>query len=320
MECESAFIGKTYDDFLFRPQQGVVGSRSDVALRSRLTSQLALALPVVSANMDSVTEASMAKTMALEGGIGFIHRALAIEAQAHEVARVKRSHGFVVEQPLCLPKHTTIREARAIIRQHHITGILIEEEAGSQILAGLLSNRDIPWVEGYEDHTVTAFMTPVDKLHTRARGISVEEAERALFEHRIEKLPLIGEDRQIHGLITKKDVILHRRWPHASKDAKGRLVVGAAIGVRGDYLERAAELVRAGADVLLMDIAHGHSDVMQRAVVSFRKRFEHTVLICGNVGTAEGARFLQALGVDGIKVGIGPGRGCRTQKKRESLT
>ena len=313
MECESAFIGKTYDDFLFRPQQGVVGSRSDVALQSRLTRQLAIALPVVSANMDSVTEASMAKTMALEGGIGFIHRALAIEAQAHEVARVKRSHGFVVEQPLCLPKHTTIREARAIIRQHHITGILIEEEAGSQILAGLLSNRDIPWVEGYEEHTVTDFMTPVDKLHTRAWGISVEEAERILFEHRIEKLPLIGDDRRIHGLITKKDVILHRRWPHASKDAKGRLVVGAAIGVRGDYLERAAELVRAGADVLLMDIAHGHSDVMQRAVVSFRKRFEQTVLICGNVGTAEGARFLQALGVDGIKVGIGPGRGCRTR-------
>ena len=149
MESESAFIGKTYDDFLFRPQQGVVGSHRDVALTSRLARQLTIELPVVSANMDSVTEASMAKTMALEGGIGFIHRAMAIEAR--EMAQVKRSHGFVVEQPLCLPKDTTIRQARAFIRKHHITGILIEEAAGSHILAGLLSNRDIPWIEGYED-------------------------------------------------------------------------------------------------------------------------------------------------------------------------
>jgi IMP dehydrogenase len=313
MECENVFLGKTYDDFLVRPQQGVVHSRHAIRLMSRLTPQLTLALPVVAANMDSVTESAMAKTMALEGGIGFIHRAMTIEAQARQVARVKRSHGFVVEQPLCLPRSATIREARSFMRQHAITGLLIEEVAGSKRLAGVLSNRDLPWLEGYEDDQVNAFMTPVERLHTRAPGISVEEAERVLFAHRIEKLPLVDAERRIHGLITKQDLILYRQRPHASTDAKGRLLVGAAIGARGDYLERAAELVGAGADVILIDIAHGHADVMRQAVESFRKHCGAMALICGNVGTAAGACFLKDLGVDGIKVGIGPGHGCRTR-------
>jgi IMP dehydrogenase len=313
MECESIFLGKTYDDFLVRPQQGVVGSRRVIELTSRLTPQLTIELPVVAANMDSVTEMAMAKTMALEGGMGFVHRAMTIEAQARQVARVKRSHGFVVEQPLCLPRGTTIREARAFMRQHATTGLLIEEVAGSKRLAGVLSNRDLPWLEGYEDDQVDAFMTPFAQLHTRAPGISVEEAERVLFAHRIEKLPLIDAERRIHGLITKKDLILYRQRPHASTDTKGRLLVGAAIGARGDYLERAAELIHAGADVILIDIAHGHADVMQQAVEGFRKHCGATALICGNVGTAAGACFLKKLGVDGIKVGIGPGHGCRTR-------
>ena len=313
MECESVFLGKTYDDFLVRPQQGVVRSRRVIGLTSRLTPQLTIELPVVAANMDSVTEMAMAKTMALEGGMGFVHRAMTIEAQARQVARVKRSHGFVVEQPLCLPRGTTIREARSFMRQHATTGLLIEEVAGSKRLAGVLSNRDLPWLEGYEDDQVDAFMTPFAHLHTRAPGISVEEAERVLFAHRIEKLPLIDAERRIHGLITKKDLILYRQRPHASTDAKGRLLVGAAIGARGDYLERAAELIHAGADVILIDIAHGHADVMQQAVEDFRKHCGATALICGNVGTAAGACFLKQLGVDGIKVGIGPGRGCRTR-------
>jgi IMP dehydrogenase len=313
MECESVFLGKTYDDFLVRPQQGVVHSRRALALTSRLTPHLTLELPVVAANMDSVTEMAMAKTMALEGGLGFIHRGMTIEAQARQVARVKRSHGFVVEQPLCLPRGTTIGEARSFMRQHAITGLLIEEVAGSKRLAGVLSNRDLPWLAGDEEAPVDAFMTPFAQLHTRAPGISVEEAERVLFAHRIEKLPLVDAERRIHGLITKKDLILYRQRPHVSTDAKGRLLVGAAIGARGDYLERAAELIRAGADVILIDIAHGHADVMQQAVEGFRKHCGATALICGNIGTAAGACFLKALDVDGIKVGIGPGHGCRTR-------
>jgi IMP dehydrogenase len=311
--AETGFLGRTYDDFLFRPQAGIAASRRTIALTTRLSRRLGLGLPVVSANMDSVTGARMAAAMALEGGIGFIHRAMAIERQAERVARVKRTHGYVVEQPLSLPVGTTIREAREFTRQHNITGILIEERRGSNRLAGLLSNRDLPWVEALEDHRVEEFMTPVGRLVTAPPGISIEQAERRMFDHRIEKLPLVDAEGQIRGLITKKDVILQRRRPYSSKDGKGRLLVGAAIGARGDYLERAAAVLAAGADVILIDIAHGHSQVMRDAVEAFRARFGDVELICGNVGTREAAGFLRDLGADGIKVGIGPGRGCRTR-------
>ena len=310
---ETEFIGRTYDDFLFRPQPGVVGSRLDVSLSTRLSRRLGLGLPVVSANMDSVTGAQMAKAMALEGGTGFVHRGMSITAQAEGVARVKRTHGHVVEQPLCLPRGTTIREAREFTLKHNITGILIEETRGSGILVGLLSNRDLPWTADLEGHRVEEFMTPVEKLVTGPPDIAVEEAERRMFDHRIEKLPLVDTDRRIRGLITKKDIILARRRPYSSKDAKGRLLVGAAIGARGDFLERAAELLQAGADLILIDVAHGHSEVVRRAVEAFRAKFGDVELVCGNVGTAEGAAFLRDLGVDGIKVGVGPGRGCRTR-------
>ncbi len=313
MKIEPEFVGKTFDDFLFRPQCGQVTSRRGVSLETRLAGRLRLGMPVVAANMDSVTEEAMAKTMALEGGIGIIHRAMPIAAQAAQVERVKRSHGYKVENPLCLPRHATIREAKAFIAKQHITGILIEEEKGGRKLAGMLSNRDIPWMEGYGDRRVEEFMTPLAQLTTRAPGIAVDEAERIMFENRIEKLPLVDAQGTIQGLITKKDVILYRQRPFSSKDEKGRLLVGAAIGARGDYLERAAELLAAKVDVLVIDIAHGHSMVMREAVESFRKRFGDAHLICGNVGTGEGALFLKDLGVDGVKVGIGPGRGCRTR-------
>jgi len=310
---EAQFIGRTYDDFLFRPQAGVVASRRDVSLRTRLSRRLSLELPVVSANMDTVTGARMAKALALEGGIGFVHRGMPIAAQADHVARVKRTHSYVVEQPLCLPRGATIREARAFTAEHNITGILIEETRGSGILAGLLSNRDLPWIEGFEDHRVEEFMTPVEKLVTGPPEVTVGEAERRMFGHRIEKLPLVDAERRIRGLITKKDLILARRRPYSSKDDKGRLLVGAAIGAQGDFLERATELLRAGADVILIDIAHGHSRVMRRAVEAFRAKFGDAELVCGNVGTAEGAAFLRDVGADAVKVGIGPGRGCRTR-------
>lgn len=312
-ELEKEFVGRTYDDFLFRPQRGLVASRRDVSLRTRLSRHLSLELPIVSANMDSVTGARMAKAMALEGGIGVIHRAMSIAHQSQSVERVKRSHGYVVEQPLSLPREATLREAREFTRKHNITGIFIEESRGSGVLAGLLSNRDMPWTEGQDDRRVDEFMTPVQELITGPPDISAEEAERRLFEHRIEKLPLVDAQRRIRGLITKQDIILSRRRPWSSKDAKGRLLVAAAIGARGDSLERAAELIRAGVDALVIDIAHGHSDVMRAAVESFRARFGGVELICGNVGTAEGAAFLRDLGADAIKVGIGPGRGCRTR-------
>jgi IMP dehydrogenase len=313
MKLEPEFVGRTYDDFLFRPQRGVVASRRRVRVAGRAARGFTLELPVVSANMDSVTGGEMAKALALEGGLGFVHRGQSIAMQTEEVARVKRSHGGRVEQPLSLPRTATLREAREFTRRHRITGILIEEEKGSGLLAGLLSNRDMPWMNGDESRRVEGFMTPFDRLYTAPPEIPDEQAERIMFEHRIEKLPLVDAGRRIRGLVTKKDIILSRQRPESTKDGKGRLRVGAAIGAHGDFLERAQALVSAGADVLLIDIAHGHSDVMRQAIEAYRRRLPETPLVCGNVGTGEGARFLRDLGVDGIKVGIGPGRGCRTR-------
>ena len=313
MKIESALVGKTFADFLFRPQMGQVDTRRTIPLSTRLAGELEIGIPIVAANMDSVTEESMARTMAVEGGIGIVHRGMSIAAQAEQIGRVKRSHGYQVEAPLCLSAQCTIREARAFIRKHHITGILIEESEGNGRLAGLLSNRDIPWIGGFENEPVSRYMTPRDRLTTAAPGIEVQEAERIMFENRIEKLPLVDQAGQIAGLITKKDVIMYRQRPHYSKDSKGRLLVGGAIGARGDFLERGSALIASGVDVLVIDIAHGHSQIMQAAVETCRKSFGPVPLICGNVGTSEGARFLQEIGADAVKVGIGPGRGCRTR-------
>ena len=229
------------------------------------------------------------------------------------MARVKRTQGHVVDRPFCLARGSSVREARELARRHNVTGLLIEEAPGSGVLAGLLSNRDWPWSAAQDDRPVEEFMTPVARLVTGPPDISIEEAERRMFARRVEKLPLVDGDRRIRGLITKKDILAARQRPYSSKDARGRLLVGAAIGARGDFLERAAELLGAGADALLIDIAHGHSEVMRRAVEAVRARFSGVELVCGNVATAEGAAFLRDLGADAIKVGVGPGRGCRTR-------
>jgi IMP dehydrogenase len=307
------FQGRTFDDFLFRPRLGRVGSRAGVRLGSKFSKGIALELPVVSANMDSVTGSAMARTMALEGGIGIVHRALSIEDQAREVERVKRSHGWIVEDPIRLPRTATLREARDTIRRHGVTGLLIEESRGSGVLAGILSKRDMPWDPGREGDPVERHMTPFDRLHVGRPGMSPDEAARILYEHRIEKLPVVDAERRIAGLITKSDILLSRERPDSTKDAKGRLRVGAAVGARGDYLDRADALLAAGADALVVDIAHGHSEVMAEALGALRARFPKAELVAGNVGTAEGALFLKDLGVAAVKVGIGPGRGCRTR-------
>jgi IMP dehydrogenase len=290
-----------------------VGSRADARLTSAFSTGIPLELPVVSANMDSVTGADMARTMALEGGIGIVHRALSIEDQAREVERVKRSHGWVVEDPIRLPKTATLREARETIRRHGVTGLLIEETRGAGVLAGILSKRDMPWEPGHDADAVEQHMTPFARLHLGHPGMSPDDAVRILYEHRIEKLPVVDDGRRILGLITKSDILLSRERPDSTKDAKGRLRVGAAVGARGDYLDRAEALLAAGADALVVDIAHGHSEVMADALRGLGTRFPKAELVAGNVGTAEGALFLRDLGVAAVKVGIGPGRGCRTR-------
>jgi len=310
---EPGFVGRTYDDFLFRPQRGIVSSRQDVSLRTRLSRRLEMQLPVISANMDSVTEARMARTMALEGGLGFIHRAMPVEEQAELVRRVKRTHGFLVDQPMALPRGTTIGEAVRVTRAHNVSGLLIEESPGSGILAGLLSHRDVPPRGAGREQPVDRFMTPFDRLVTAPPGISMEDAEALMFAQRVEKLPLVDEHRRIQGLITMRDILLARRRPYSTRDLRGRLMVGGAIGARGDYLERAGELIRAGVDLILIDVAHAHAEMIREAVEAFRARYGDAELAVGNVGTGEGARYLVDLGVDAVKVGIGPGRGCRTR-------
>ena len=238
---EAAFwTGKTFDDFLFRPQKTDSRARRHISVNSLLTAGVALDLPIVSSNMDSVTGAHMARAMAMHGGIGVVHRGMSIARQASEVAVVKRSQSAVIVSPLCLPAGTPIRQARRFARQNGITGILIETASGSNVLAGLLSNRDTPVHGADEDRPVDDFMTPLSRLVTGAPDISTDEAERLMFEHRIERLPLIDGENRIHRLITRRDIDLKRERPGASKDSAGHLRCAAAVGARGDYLERAA--------------------------------------------------------------------------------
>ena len=309
----ASWVGKTFDDFLFRPQKGLTETRRDINLSTAMTNGISLELPIVSSNMDSVTGADMARAMAMEGGIGVIHRAMTIERQARKVAQIKRSQSAVIKNPLCLPSGATIKQARKFAKNHAITGILIETEPGSGILAGLLSQRDMPWNGDHDGEPVDRFMTPFDRLAVGKPDISIEQASKMLFENRIERLPLVDADRRIHGLITRRDIFSLRERPYSSKDDKGRLLVGAAIGARGDYLDRSAALLEAGADCLFIDIAHGHSTVMEDAVEKFRQRFADVPLVCGNVATAEGAQFMRDIGADAVKVGVGPGSGCRTR-------
>jgi len=312
-EIEPLFVGRTFDDFLFRPQHSPVRTRREVSLAMPLVAGLDLALPVLGANMDTVVGEEMAKTLALEGGIGFLHRNSSIAEQAARVRYVKTRHSHVIDQPLFLEQTATIAEARLAIRMHNASSFLIEEVKGSGKLAGILSHRDMPLDAASDARPVSEFMTPRQRLVTRPPSVSLEDAERAMFEHRIEKLPLVDEQGRVRGLVTMRDLKLYKQKPHSTKDARGRLRVGAAIGATGDFLERAQALVEQEVDLLLLDVAHADSESIAGAVGDLRERAENVRLVVGNVATAEAARRLAALGVDAIKVGVGPGRGCRTR-------
>jgi IMP dehydrogenase len=312
-EIEPIFVGRTFDDFLFRPQHSPVRTRREVSLAMPLVAGLDLALPVLGANMDTVVGEEMAKTLALEGGIGFLHRNASIAQQAASVRYVKTRHSHVIEQPLLLERTATIGEARQAIRKHNASSFLVEEVKGSGRLAGILSHRDMPLDAASDARPVSDFMTPRHRLVTRPPSVSLEEAERAMFEARVEKLPLVDERGRVRGLVTMRDLKLYKQKPHSSKDARGRLRVGAAIGAAGDFRERAEALVREEVDVLLLDVAHADSALVAAAVAEVRKAAGRVPLVVGNVATAEAARRLADLEVEAIKVGVGPGRGCRTR-------
>jgi IMP dehydrogenase len=307
--------GCTFDDFILAPQRSVLVRRDPavIDLSCKLSRRITLKRPIVSANMDTVTRAPMAIVQAEEGGIGIIDRGFRpgeIEPQVREVEIVKRTQHGVITDPYSISPSATLAEAAALMARSRVGTLVVVDD--DRRLRGILTERDIRFVTG-RDIAVGDRMTPLDRLVVHRGPLSPADAEQIMIERKIKKLPLVAPDGTLLGLITARDLLRQRRMPFATRDERGRLRVGAAIGAAGDYLERAAELIRAGVDVVVIDIAHGHSIVMDRAIAAFRKRFGDFEMIAGNVATVEGARFLLERGVDGIKVGIGPGGGCTTR-------
>ncbi len=304
-------IGLTFDDVLLVPRRSAVSTRRQVSTRTQLCRGIELAVPIVSASMDTVTEATMAIAMAREGGIGIIHRFLPVEEHVAEVRRVKRAESVVIDAPYTLGPDATVGQAAAFMNEHGSAGILVIDR--ERRLLGIVTARDVLFEDDGSNRPITSVMTPRERLITAPAGTPVEEAKQILHRHRIEKLPLVDQAGRLVGLISSRDIQSRLRHPQATKDARGRLRVGAAIGVRGDYLERAEALVAAEVDVLVIDIAHGHSDLSFATIEAVRKRCGQVPLIAGNVATAEGTRDLIARGVDGVKVGVGPGSTCTTR-------
>ena len=306
---EGRRVGLTYDDVLLEPKHSSIASRRDVDTSTRLSRQIDLAIPIVSANMDTVTESQMAIALARAGGIGIIHRFLPVDQQVAEVRRVKRHQAWVIEDPLTITPDQTIAEARGLMRRHGVDGLLVTAE--DKHLVGILTARDLR----FADDRVLARdrMTPAARLITAPRGVAADQARRLIDEHRIEKLPLVDESGRLAGLMTAKDLGQDNRSPRRTCDEKGRLRVGAAIGVIGDFLERAEALIEAGADVLVIDIAHGDSDHTLHTIEAVRRRLGGVELIAGNVATAAGAETLARAGADAVKVGVGPGSICVTR-------
>jgi IMP dehydrogenase len=306
--------GCTFDDFLFVPQFSVLERRDPktIDLSSRFSEHINLKHPIVSANMDTITRSAMAVVQAEEGGLGVIDRGFRggdIMAQVREVEIVKRTQHGVISDPYTISPSESLAEAARQMQKSGVGTLVVVN--GARKLAGLLTARDVRFVGGQKQ--VAERMTPLDKLVVHSGPISLEEAERMMVERKVKKLPLVDDRGVLLGLITAKDIVEQKRLPLATRDAQGRLRVGAAIGAKGDYLERACELIKAGVDVLVIDIAHGHSIVMAKALEAFRARFGDFELVAGNVATAQGAKYLAERGVNGIKVGLGPGGGCTTR-------
>ncbi len=299
--------GLTFDDVLLVPGKSSV-LPNEVTTRTNFTRKLQLAIPLASAAMDTVTESRLAIAIARQGGIGIIHRNMPIDRQGEEVDRVKRSESGMIVDPVTISPDITLRQALEIMTKYRISGLPVTR--GTR-LAGILTNRDLRFEKNHSQ-LVNAVMTK-ENLVTVPVGTTLDEAEKILQKHRIEKLLVVDQDFNLKGLITVKDIQKKLEYPHASKDDHGRLFAGAAIGATGDFLERAVEMARSKADVLAIDTAHGHTEKVIEAIKTIRYRLPEIQIIAGNVATYEGARDLIALGIDGLKVGIGPGSICTTR-------
>ncbi len=297
----------TFDDVLLLPgRSAVLPAQANTS--TQLTRKITLNVPIVAAAMDTVTDARLAIAIARQGGLGFIHRNMTIARQAEEVDRVKRSESGMIVDPVTISPELSVRQALEIMTKYRVSGLPVTR---GQKLVGILTNRDLRF-ERNLDQPVSAIMTK-ENLVTVPVGTTLDAAERILQQHRIEKLLVVDSDFNLKGLITVKDIQKKIEFPSATKDDHGRLRVGAAIGAVGDFVERAVELARAGCDVLAIDTAHGHTTRVMGAIQTIRKRLPDVQVVAGNVATAEGARDLIALGIDGLKVGIGPGSICTTR-------
>lgn len=300
--------GLTFDDVLLKPARSGV-TPVEVDTGTFVTRDIQLNIPIVSSAMDTVTESHLAIALAREGGIGIIHKNMPIDKQAEEVDRVKRSESGMIVDPVTVRPTQKIGEAQEIMRSFRISGVPVVDENNK--LVGILTNRDLRF-ESRVDIPISEVMTK-DPLFTVAVGTTLEEAQKELHKHRVEKLLVVDDHYTLKGLITVKDIQKKVKYPNAAKDEKGRLRVGAAIGATGDYLERAQELVERKVDLLVLDTAHGHSEAVMNAVLNIKRNMPQVQLIAGNVATFEATRDLIALGVDGVKVGMGPGSICTTR-------
>ena len=299
--------GLTFDDVLLVPNKSAI-LPTQVDTRTRVTRHITLNIPIVSAAMDTVTESRLAIALAQQGGIGIVHRSMSIAQQAMEVDKVKRSESGMIVDPVTIGPKNRIADALEIMKKYKISGVPVTQDGK---LVGILTNRDLRFEDRF-DLPVEDVMTK-ENLVTVAAGTTLEEAEGILHKHRVEKLLVVDKDYNLRGLITVKDIQKKIKYPNACKDEQGRLRVGAALGATGDYLERAAELVKAKVDLLVVDTAHGHSTRVLDAVQRLKDKFPDVDLVAGNVATFNGACDLIQLGVDGVKVGIGPGSICTTR-------
>ncbi len=299
--------GLTFDDVLLVPKYSDITSRSQTDLSTKLSRNLTINIPFVSANMDTVTESSMASAMARAGGIGIIHRFLTIKEQANEVLKVKRSGSVMIENPYSISADKSIEDALDYAQDKDISGLLVVDSNSK--LIGIVTERDLLFAN--KTSKIQDVMTK--DVITAKLGVTLDESKEILHKHRIEKLPIVDDSGLIKGLITSKDITNNANFPNASKDKKGRPLVGAAVGVKGDFLERSESLLEAGTDVLVVDIAHGHSENAISTVRNIKKAFPDCELIAGNIATAQGAEDLIKAGVDAVKVGVGSGSICITR-------
>ncbi|HUE98228.1 MAG TPA: IMP dehydrogenase [Anaerolineales bacterium] len=299
----------TYDDVLLVPQYSDVDSRRILSTKSWLTKKIALQMPIVSANMDVVTESEMAIAMAREGGIGIIHRFMTIAAQARQIGRVKKAESFIVDQPITMTESHTVGDVQRVVDETGTGGILILDK--DERLIGIVSTRDLLF-ENEENKPVTAIMSR--DVHSAPPDTPLKEAERLLHEYRVEKLPLVDSDGRVVGLVTLKDIMKITQFPKTTKDSRGRLSVGAAVGVRDMEMRRVEAVLEAGADCIVVDIAHGDSHLETAMIKNIRKRFPEAQIIGGNIATADGTKRLIDAGADAVKVGVGPGSICITRQ------